>query len=100
MNPVSVIAAVAYYAISLFMLMMWARFILDLVAVFVRGWRPSGVGLVLSEFVFTITDPPVKAVRKVVPVVRIGSGALDLSWMIVMLVCIILTSILGAFSAV
>ncbi|MBH0128891.1 YggT family protein [Salinibacterium sp. NK8237] len=97
MNPVSVIALVAYYAITLFMFAMWARFILDLVVVFARGWRPSGVGLVLSELVFTITDPPIKAVRKVVPMIRIGNGALDLSWMLVMLVCIILTSILRGF---
>lgn len=97
MNPVSVIALVAYYAITLFMFTMWARFILDLVVVFARGWRPSGVGLVLSELVFTITDPPIKAVRKIVPMVRIGNGALDLSWMLVMLVCIILTSILRGF---
>ena len=97
MNPVSVIALVAYYAITLFMFTMWARFILDLVVVFARGWRPSGVGLVLSELVFTITDPPIKAVRKLVPMVRIGNGALDLSWMLVMLVCIILTSILRGF---
>ncbi|MEV8254146.1 YggT family protein [Rhodoglobus sp. NPDC076762] len=97
MNPVSVIAAVAYYAITLFMFAMWARFILDLVVVFARGWRPSGVGLVLSEAVFTVTDPPIKAVRKVVPMIRIGGGALDLSWMLVMLVCIILTSILRGF---
>ncbi|MBH0054317.1 MULTISPECIES: YggT family protein [unclassified Salinibacterium] len=97
MNPVSVIALVAYYAITLFMFAMWARFILDLVVVFARGWRPSGVGLVLSELVYTITDPPIKAVRKVVPMIRIGNGALDLSWMLVMLVCIILTSILRGF---
>jgi len=94
-NPVSVIAAVAYYVITLFMFAMWARFILDLVVVFARGWRPTGVGLVLSEFVFTITDPPIKSVRKVVPMIRIGNGALDLSWMLVMLACIILTSILN-----
>ncbi|MGV8851279.1 MAG: YggT family protein [Rhodoglobus sp.] len=97
MNPVSIIATVAIYVINLFMLAMWARFILDLVVVFARGWRPSGVGLVLSEVVFTITDPPIKAVRKVVPMIRIGNGALDLSWMLVMLACIILTSILRGF---
>ena len=97
MNPVSAIADVAIFVISLFMLTMWARFILDLVVVFVRGWRPTGIGLVLSEFVFTITDPPIKAVRKVVPMIRIGNGAIDLSWMLVMLACIILTSVLRSF---
>ena len=97
MNPVSVVATVAYFAITLFMFAMWARFILDLVVVFARGWRPSGVGLVLSEAVFTVTDPPIKTVRKVVPTIRIGNGALDLSWMLVMLACIILTSLLRGF---
>ena len=97
MNPVSIVATVAYFAITLFMFAMWARFILDLVVVFARGWRPSGVGLVLSEAVFTVTDPPIKAVRKVVPTIRIGNGALDLSWMLVMLACIILTSLLRGF---
>lgn len=97
MNPVSIVATVAYFAITLFMFAMWARFILDLVVVFARGWRPSGVGLVLSEAVFTVTDPPIKAVRKVVPLIRIGNGALDLSWMLVMLVSIILTSLLRGF---
>jgi YggT family protein len=96
-NPVSIVATVAYFAITLFMFAMWARFILDLVVVFARGWRPSGVGLVLSEAVFTVTDPPIKAVRKVVPTIRIGNGALDLSWMLVMLACIILTSLLRGF---
>jgi len=96
-NPVSIVATVAYFAITLFMFAMWARFILDLVVVFARGWRPSGVGLVLSEAVLTVTDPPIKAVRKVVPTIRIGNGALDLSWMLVMLACIILTSLLRGF---
>ncbi|MGV8876184.1 MAG: YggT family protein [Rhodoglobus sp.] len=97
MNPVVIIATVAIYVINIFVFVMWARFILDLVVVFVRGWRPSGMGLVLSELAFTITDPPIKAVRKVVPRIRIGSGELDLSWMLVMLACIILTSVLRGF---
>ncbi|QYH36284.1 YggT family protein [Salinibacterium sp. M195] len=97
MNPVQIVIAVLLIAVNIFIFAMWARFILDLVVVFARGWRPSGIGLVLSEFVFTITDPPIKAVRKVVPTIRIGNGALDLSWMLVMLACIILTSILRGF---
>jgi YggT family protein len=90
---VSLIATVVYIALTIFFVLMWARFILDLARTFARQWRPRGIGLVLAEFVFTITDPPIKAVRRVVPPLRVGGAALDFAWSIVMLACIILISI-------
>ena len=92
-SPVSVIAFVVYVALTIFFVVMWARFILDLVRAFARGWRPRGIGLVLAEAVFTITDPPIKAVRRVVPPLRIGGAALDFAWTIVMLATVILISV-------
>ena len=53
--------------------------------------------LVVAEFVFTITDPPIRAVRKVLPPVRVGGAALDFSWSIVMIVVIVLSYIALAF---
>ncbi|MBC7518269.1 MAG: YggT family protein [Microbacteriaceae bacterium] len=76
---------------------MWARFLLDLARSFARNWRPSGVGLVVAEAVFTITDPPVRAVRRVIPPLRIGGLALDFGWSIVMLGVIILMSLVSPF---
>ena len=96
-SPVSVIATVIYVALTIFFVLMWARFILDLVRTFARQWRPRGVALVLAELVFTITDPPIKAVRRVVPPLRIGGAALDFAWSIVMLACIILLSVTLGF---
>ena len=93
MNLVSVIAYVVYVALTIFFLLMWARFVLDLARVFARQWRPRGIGLVLAEAVFTVTDPPIKLVRRVVPPLRVGGAALDFAWSIVMLVCIILISV-------
>lgn len=77
--------------------MMWARFILDLARTFARRWRPQGFLLVVAEAVFVVTDPPIKAVRRVVPPLRIGGAAIDFSWSIVMLAVIILNSIVGGF---
>ncbi len=57
----------------------------DWIMVFVRDWRPRGPLLVVTEGVFSATDPPLKAVRKVVPPLRLGSIALDLSFMVVLL---------------
>lgn len=69
---------------------MWARFVLDLATNFARGWRPKGLWLVLAELVFTVTDPPIRLVRRLVPTIRVGGGGLDFSWSIVMLVVIVL----------
>lgn len=98
MNSVgSIIATVVYIALTIFFVLMWARFILDLVRSFARTWRPRGVGLVLAESVYVVTDPPIKAVRRVIPPLRIGNAALDFAWSIVMLAVIILISITLGF---
>jgi len=76
---------------------MWARFILDLVPMLARNWRPRGFLLVVAEAVFTITDPPVKAVRRVVPTLRAGGVAIDFSWSIVLIGTIILSYIVRGF---
>lgn len=96
-SVVSIIATVVYIALTIFFVVMWGRFILDLVRTFAPQWRPRGVGLVLAEAVFSITDPPIKAVRRVIPPLRIGGAALDFAWSIVMLATIILTSVVLGF---
>jgi len=87
----SIIATILYVAISIFIFVMWGRLILDLVVNFSRGWRPHGPLLVVAEVIFTITDPPIKAVRRVVPPLRLSGIQLDFSWSIVMLAAIILS---------
>ncbi len=84
-----------YAAISIFILIMWVRLILDFVISFNRGWRPSGFGLVLAEVVFTITDPPITFVRRFIPPLRFGGVALDFAWTIVMLVAIVISYVVS-----
>ena len=97
MTLVSIVATVLYVGLTIFTVLMWARFILDLARAFARRWRPKGLGLVLAEFVYTVTDPPIKAVRRVVPPLRLGGAALDFAWGIVMLAAIILISVVVGF---
>ena len=75
---------------------MWARFILDWVRLLARRWRPRGVALVLAEASYTVTDPPIRLVRRVVPPLRIGGAALDFAWSIVLLACLILMAVVRA----
>ena len=94
---VSIIATVIYVALIIFFLMMWARFILDLVRMLARQWRPRGLGLVLAEAVYSVSVPPIKLVRRVVPPLRVGGAALDFAWSIVMLAVLILISVTLGF---
>jgi len=94
---VSIIATIAYLALNVFIIMMWARLVLDLARTFAREWRPRGALLVLAEVVFTVTDPPIKLVRRAIPPLRVGGIALDFAWTIVLLACLLLVSIIVGF---
>ena len=69
----------------IFIGLLWIRFIVDWVQVFARSWEPRGVLLVLLEIVYSVTDPPINALRRVVKPLRIGNFALDLSFILVMI---------------
>ena len=97
MTGVSIIATILYVAPNIFVVVMWARFVLDLVAMLAREWRPRGFVLVLAELAYTITDPPVKAVRRIVPPLRAGGIVIDFSWSIVLIAAIILSYIVAGF---
>ena len=66
----------------LFFVLLIMRLVLDYVQMFARSWRPTGVVLVVAEVVYTITDPPLRALRKVIPPLRLGSVSLDLSFLV------------------
>ena len=76
---------------------MWVRFIVDWVQVFARSWSPSGVLLVILEIVYSVTDPPIKALRKVIPPLRLGNFALDLSFLIVFIGAYILLNLTSSY---
>ncbi len=79
-----------YYALFVFWLLLTARIVVELVRSFAREWRPAGPSAVALETVYVVTDPPVRLLRRVIPVVRIGGVGLDLSIMVLLLVVFIL----------
>ncbi len=76
-----------------FIAMLWIRFVVDWVQVFARSWSPRGPILVVLEVVYSVTDPPVKALRRVIPPLRIGNIALDLSFLIVLISAYVLLQV-------
>ncbi|NYH78033.1 MULTISPECIES: YggT family protein [Actinopolyspora] len=81
---------VLYYLLFFFWLLLIARIVVELVRAFARDWRPGGGVAIVLETIYTVTDPPVRLLRRVIPTVRIGNVGLDLSIMVLLLVVYIL----------
>ena len=84
-----------YMLLLVFIGLLWIRFIVDWVQVFARRWEPHGPLLVALEGVYSATDPPIVALRRVVPPLRIGSVALDLSFLLVMVAAWLLLNVVA-----
>ncbi|HWV26355.1 MAG TPA: YggT family protein [Aeromicrobium sp.] len=85
----ALLALIIWIAIVLLL----ARFVLEWVQLLARQWRPRGVVLVLCEGIYSATDPPLRAIRRVLPPIRLGQIALDLSPMVLLFALWILLSI-------
>ena len=92
---VGIIGSIAYFVLLLYFFVMWGRFIIDLVRSVNRSWRPQGVLLVVIELAYSLTDPPIKFFRRLLPPLRIGPIAFDFGWSITMLCVIVAMSITG-----
>jgi YggT family protein len=86
---VSFVAGILYYVLLAYFFVMWARFVVDLVRNFNRSWRPRGAGLIAVEVVYTLTDPPVRFFRRLIPPLRVGQIAFDFGWSVAMLAVIL-----------
>jgi YggT family protein len=88
------VASTLRFVVFLFFIILLGRLVLDWVQAFARDWRPRGPILVVAEVVYTITDPPLKALRKVIPPLSLGNLRLDLAFLVLMLMTTLLMSII------
>jgi YggT family protein len=78
-----------------FIVLLFVRLVVDWIQIFARSWTPHGPVLVALEGVYSITDPPIVALRKIIPPLRLGGVAIDLSFLAVLLICYILRTLNG-----
>jgi YggT family protein len=90
---VQLLKVVLTYLLSIYLVVLIGRMIIGWIQVFARSWRPTGVVLVLAEGIFTATDPPLKFLRRFIPPLRIGTVAMDLSYMVLFIVVLILLQV-------
>ncbi|HEV2451088.1 MAG TPA: YggT family protein [Streptosporangiaceae bacterium] len=88
-----ILKIVLTYVFWVYLLILIGRMILGWVQAFSRSWTPHGVLLVVAEGIFTLTDPPLRFLRRYIPPLRLGSVALDLSFMVLFFVILIMVNV-------
>lgn len=94
----STLFLIASWVLSLYVYILLARVVIDLVQVFSRDWRPRGFLLVVAEFVYTLTDPPLKFLRRFIPPLRLGQINLDIAFLVLIIGVQILSGMLIYFA--
>jgi YggT family protein len=85
---VGIVKIVLFYVLSIYLVILLGRLIFSWVQTISRSWSPSGPLLIVAEVIFTATDPPLRFLRRYIPAVRLGTVALDLSFMVLFFVVI------------
>jgi YggT family protein len=91
---VSVIRAVLYLIVFIFFIILIGRLVIDWIQVFARDWHPHGVVLVVAEGIYSATDPPLKALKRLLPPLRIGQVQLDLAFIVLFLIVTVAMGVL------
>jgi YggT family protein len=90
-----IVGSIIDWVLWVFLLLLFARMILSWVPVLVRDWEPRGPMLVVAEIIYSITDPPLRLLRKVLRPVRIGNMMLDLAFIGLTIIVLILRQVNG-----
>jgi YggT family protein len=91
------ISSILLQVLGLFKLALFARIIIDYVRMFARNWRPNSFLIALFEFIYAITDPPMKFIRRFVPPLRLGGVAIDLAFIVLLIAIGFVESLIRAF---
>jgi YggT family protein len=83
---VEIVKTVLTYVLVIYLLLLVVRLIFSWIQAFSRSWSPRGPVLVVAEAAYTATDPPLKFLSRFIPTLRLGSVALDLSFMVLFFV--------------
>jgi YggT family protein len=95
----SLVGSILSALLFIYIVLLLARLVLEYIPMFNREWRPRGAVLVIAEIVYTVTDPPIRLIRRFIPPLRIGGIAFDFGFAITMFLCFLLLSVTRSLSA-
>jgi len=82
---VGVVGQVLATVLWLYWLVLIGRLVFDLVQIFARSWQPRGPILLLAEAIYSLTDPPLRLLRRFIPPLRLGGVQFDLAFLILII---------------
>ncbi len=85
-----------HLALLVFLLFLVFRLVMEYVFLLARSYRPTGLVAAALELAYSVTDPPLKMLRRVIPPLRIGQVSLDLGFIILFIAVRILMSVVDA----
>ena len=88
-----ILKVVLTYILTIYLVILIARMVISWIQMFARSWVPTGVILIIAEGIFTATDPPLKFLRRYIRPLRIGTVAIDLSFMVLFIVILIILDV-------
>jgi YggT family protein len=89
----SIVFQVIYLVLYVFLLTLLSRFVLGAVLQYGRRWQPGRGAAAAMESVWTVTDPPLKALRRVIPPLRIGTVSFDLASLVLLVILFVLMEV-------
>jgi YggT family protein len=93
----TVFAAIAL-VLYVYIIIILARVVIETTRQFSRSWRPAGAAAIGLELVYLATDPPIKALRRLVPPLQLGAVSVDLSVMILLLAILALNWVVSSYT--
>jgi YggT family protein len=91
-------AIIAIYVLYVFVGLLLLRLIIDYVMMFARNFRPSGALAAVLEVAYSVTDPPMRALRRVIPPLRLGNVSLDLSFIVLFISAYVLIAVVNPYT--
>ena len=89
----AVVGQVLATLLWLYWLILIGRLIFDFVQIFARSWQPRGPILVIAEAIFSVTDPPLRFLRRFIPPLKLGGVQFDLAFLILIIAVQILINV-------
>jgi YggT family protein len=82
-----------HLVLYVFLLTLLGRFVMGWVLQFGRRWQPGRGAAASLEVVWSVTDPPLHALRRVIPPLRIGTVSIDLAALVLLVILFVLMKV-------
>jgi len=95
---VALFGAIIYALVGLYSLLVIVRIIIEMVQAFSKQFDPPHWFIMVAEPIFRMTDPPVNALRKLIPPLRLGGSGvgLDVSVIVLFFILMLIQMLVGA----